>query len=300
MAGDAATASFIAAINGLAQISGNSLLLFPELGALSYDILRRPNGAWATSPLMVIATPFAAGLIGTLITRHLPYGVLAVLVAVFSAILIIRVLGSPVAPAISAALLPLTLNETSWLYSPSVLVGCVSLAGISVIRRWRRSLPVQTVMETGNSTPAEQDLSWVPFFAVFLVVAASGAVLTGMRFLLFPPLAVIAYEMFAHFDSCPWARRPLLIPVICGLTAMATLIIIGWLGTGVLAAALAVMCGAAALRIFQIHFPPAIAVAVLPFIMPDPGYRYPVAVVIGTILVCVIFFLWRATRRRTI
>lgn len=31
--------------------------------------------------------------------------------------------------------------------------------------------------------------------------------LTGLRFLLYPPLVVMTYEMFSHLRSCPWAPR---------------------------------------------------------------------------------------------
>ena len=299
---DIAVAAFVGGVSGLARISGNALLLFPELGALSYGVFHRPNGPWATSPMLLMATPFLAGVVGTLVTRSMPYGVLSVLVVVFAALLIIRLLRSPVAPAISAGLLPLTLGEMSWSYAPSLLVGCGSLALISVIRRRLYPVPMANEAasrgEAGNGAATGGDLSWLPFFSAFLVVAAVCAILTGMRFLLFPPLVVIAYEMFAHSEDCPWAQRPLLVPLICGLTATAALLIIGWLGAGAMAAALSALCGTVVLRVFRLHFPPAIAVALLPFVMKQPDFRYPVAVMMGTAILCAAFLLWRTVRGR--
>lgn len=294
-------AAFVGGMSSLARMSGNALFMFPELGALSYGVFHQPNGAWAKSPLLLVATPFLAGVVGTLVTRSLPYGVLSVLVVVFSALLIIRLLRSPVTPAISAGLLPLTLGEAGWWYAPSLVVGCGSLAVISVLRR-QLFPPAEVEVASHSGSPsgggAGLDLSWLPFFTAFLVVAAVCAILSGMRFLLFPPLVVIAYEMFAHFDECPWVQRPLLVPVICGLTAAAALLIMGLLGTGAMAAALSALCGAAVLRLFKLRFPPAIAVAILPFVMPQPDFRYPVAVTIGAIILCATFFLWRSVRGR--
>lgn len=301
---DVAVAAFVGGVSGLARLSGDALLLFPELGALSYGVFHRPNGPWATSPVLLVATPFLAGLVGTLVTRNLSYGVLSVLVAVFAALLIIRLLRSPVAPAISAGLLPLALGETGWWYAPSLLVGCGSLAVISLLRQ--RLYPVAagpavaSHAEGRNGGGAGRDLSWLPFFTAFLVVTAVFAMLTGMRFLLFPPLVVIAYEMFAHAEDCPWARRPLLVPVICGLAATSSLLIMGWLGAGPMAVALSALCAATLLRIFRLHFPPAIAVAVLPFIMTQPDFRYPVAVIMGTVILCVAFFLWQSVRGKAV
>ena len=100
--GDSATTIYIMIICSLAQLSGFRLLLFPELGALSNEILRKPKGVWANAPMMLVLTPFFTGLIGTITTQHLPYGIMSILTSVITGIIIIRLLGSPIAPAISA------------------------------------------------------------------------------------------------------------------------------------------------------------------------------------------------------
>ena len=58
----------------------------------------------------------------------LPYGYLSVLLTVAGAIAIILALRSPVAPAISAGLLPLVLGVKSWWYPPAILLGTTLLA----------------------------------------------------------------------------------------------------------------------------------------------------------------------------
>ncbi|EQD37481.1 conserved hypothetical protein, membrane, partial [mine drainage metagenome] len=73
---------YIGLIALVAQASGYVYVLFPELGALGHDILKRPRGTWARAPLMLIFTPLATAVVGTLITRHLPYGVTSVLLDV--------------------------------------------------------------------------------------------------------------------------------------------------------------------------------------------------------------------------
>lgn len=301
-AGDIAVGAFVGSVSGFAQLSGNALILFPELGALSYGVLHRPNGGWASSPVLLVVTPFLAGVVGTIVTRSLPYGVPSVLIVVMSALLIIRLLRSPIAPAISAGLLPLTLGETGWAYAPSLLVGCGVLSMISTLRPQRRRFDTETGVEIRSEAKdcetASRDISWLPFFVAFVVVTAAAATFTGMRFLLFPPLAVIAYEMFAHYEECPWAQRPLMVPVICGLTALATLLVSSWLGGGAGPAALSALCATTVLRFFKLYFPPAVAVAVLPFVMAQPDFRYPAAVTIGTMFLCVAFVGWRYLFRR--
>jgi hypothetical protein len=110
---------YIALIAVIAQSTGLFYVLFPELGALSHDILKRPHGTWARAPLMLVVTPFLTAVVGLVVARHFAYGLGSVFVVVGSAILIIRLLQSPIAPAISAGLLPLALGITSWRYPPS-------------------------------------------------------------------------------------------------------------------------------------------------------------------------------------
>src|SRR5580658_9888148 len=78
-------ASIVAAANGLGVI----FILFPELGALSSDVLLRPHGKWAREPLKLVATPTITAGIGILISTHLPYGVLAILAAMGASIAVL-------------------------------------------------------------------------------------------------------------------------------------------------------------------------------------------------------------------
>ena len=295
--GDFATTSYIAIICSLAQITDFRLLLFPELGALANEILRKPRGLWANSPIMLMITPFLTGLVGTIITRHLPYGMMSILVSVSAGIIIIRLLGSPIAPAISAGLLPVTVGETSWWYPFSLLVGTGLLASLSVLQsRWnflRLDSAAPEIMSPQQIPAAQSNMTWLPFFLSFLLIAAYVASQTQIRFFLFPPLIVIAYEMFAHASVCPWAQRPSVLPLACALTASAGVVIVSWLGTGPVAAALAIFYATVVLRGLDIHVPPAIAASLLPFVIPHPDYHYPLAVALGTSLLILIYSLWR-------
>jgi len=295
--GEVATAIYIALIALIAESTGFVYLLFPELGALSHDILKRPHGTWAKAPGMLVVTPFLTAVVGTVVTRHLAYGPVSVLLTIGCAMLIIRLLKSPIAPAISAGLLPLTLGLSSWWYPPSLLIGTGLLAGIAILRGHivPASEKTPSASDCADDIVEEvpRDFSWIPFFLVFLVAAILLVSLTGWRFLLFPPLVVVAFEMFAHATTCPWAGRPLALPVAFSLTATAGVVIVGLLGVGPLAAACSVIVGAIVLRLFDLRVPPAMAVALLPFVMPHPDFEYPLAVAVGTRLLTVIFAAWR-------
>src|SRR5260370_34288857 len=94
--------------------------------------------------------------------------------------------------------------------------------------------------------------------------------LSGLRFLLFPPLVVIGFEMFAHTAICPWAKRPLGLPVACMLTAAVGLLFWNLLGVGPIAVACSMAGGGVGLRLFGLHMPTALAGAPLTFVTVSP------------------------------
>jgi hypothetical protein len=294
--GELLTVLYLGTIAWIAQMAAMPYILFPELGALSHDTLKRPHGTWANAPVMLVVTPFLTGAVGTLIARHLPYGMAAILLATAAAILLIGLLKSPVAPAISAGVLPIALGVTSWRYPLSLLVGLGLLVAIGAV--WRR---VAAAPPTPSASDAADDVTeqpprnyaWLGDFAAFLVVTAALAQWTGWRFILFPPLIVIGFEMFAHSDVCPWAGRPLMLPVACTLSALAGAGLALTVGPMPLAAAASAVVSVLILRLFNLHVPPALAVGLLPFVMRQVNYTFPLSVGIGTLLLSLFFLAWK-------
>ena len=294
------TALYIGLIALIAQATGLFYVLFPELGALSHDVLKRPHGVWARAPLMLVLTPLLTAVGGTLIVRHLPYGMLSVLLDVGWSAVVIAVLKSPIAPAISAGLMPLALQIRSGWYPPSILIGTVLLAGLSLL--WRRigfPLPAEAMLDADDDAVerAPGDYSWVPFFLLFLLLVIGAAELSGDRMVLFPPLVVIGFEMFSHPAHCPWANRPFALLAACGLTAVAGVACVTVLGVGPFGATLSILAGVAVLQVLDLHVPPALAVGLLPFVLVRPDWSFPVAVVAGTALQVLTFYAWRKLLR---
>lgn len=295
---------YIALIAEIASATGAFYVLFPELGALAHDVFTRPRGTWARSPLMLAITPFLTALIGIVFTRALPYGYFSVLLTVGSSVGLITLLGSPIAPAISAGLLPLVLGVKSWWYPPGVLLGTVLLAALSILwqrlsiaQNWLEPITAADVVdETLEQNPATS--WWLIALMLFVAMAVLVVKLTGLRFVLFPPLVVIGFEMFGHTAICPWAKRPMFLPAACFLTAAGGLLFWNLLGVGPLAVGCSMACGMAVLRLFDLHVPPALAVALLPFVMDHPTIAYPISVGIGTTLMTLWFLLYQSFFRR--
>lgn len=295
--GEGLTLVYIALIAVLSVSTGVSTLLFPELGALAHDVFTRPRGTWARAPLLLVATPALAALLGVLIARHLPFGLIAVLLSVGSTVAIIQILKSPMAPAISAGLLPLVLGVTSWWYPPSILFGVSLLAVLLVVRKnWLpRTLPLleQSRSEAANDAVeiAASGLAWMPYFFGFVMCVTALAQFANWHVLLFPPLVVMGYEMFAHPTVCPWSARPWALLIACTLGAIGGVAFVGWFGVGVPAAVAALGLGIVILRMLDLHVPPALAVSLLPLVIHHPGPEFPVAVAAGILILIALFAL---------
>lgn len=321
LAADVLALVYIGVIATVASVTGAFYVMFPELAALSWNVMEQPRGRWASSPMLLALTPLLTGLIGTIVTRSLPYGFASVLITVVACIAIITVLRSPVAPAISAGLLPLVLGVTSWWYPPGILFGSALLAGISIPwRRYTTSVShgpqpeaVEVLRSSAASNPEEAEVApdATPALGIlprapamvallaFVVVAVAAVKVTGMRFILFPPLVVILYEMLCHPADCHWIGRPVVLPLACFLAAAGGYLFRAHIALAPLAAMLSMAWGVAVLRILKIRVPPALAVALLPMVMTDPTMEFPFAVGIGTTLASGWFLLfekWRNSR----
>jgi hypothetical protein len=292
--------AYVALVAAVAGASGVFYIMFPELGALAYDVFGQPRGRWSSAPIHLATTPVITGAIGILITRCLPYGFLSVLLNVGGAMAIILALGSPIGPAISAGLLPLVLGVKSWGYPPGIMFGTVLLAAASI--PWRLLIvgrPIDPSRHRTLSTIATPRGSfWVIAYLAFLTAAVALVRLTGLRFILFPPLAVIGFEMFGHSKSCAWAGQPFRLPIVCFLAAAGGLTFHHWLGVTWITAALSMAWGMTVLQLFRVHVPPALAVALLPMVMDAPTAWYPCSVGLGTMTLTIWFWCCREELRK--
>jgi hypothetical protein len=289
---------FMGAVAKAASAAGMAVLLFPELAALSYDVFLRPRGTWARAPWMLALSPAVTAALGVLVTRYLPYSAVSIAICIVGAMVILKFMRSPIAPAISACFLALSLGEKSWLYPLAILLGTSALAVLS--SAYRRFSDQEAAHAAPNAADRVDDeleslperFLWVPFFVVFLSATYLLSMATGMRMVFFPPLVVIAFEMFAHADVCPWAQRPVLLPGVCTLAAAAGVAALATFGPGVISTVLAMLFGVVMLRATRLHAIPALAIGLLPQVMTRADWHFPLAVGIGSTFLTASFLLF--------
>jgi hypothetical protein len=294
---------FLAAIAKIALATGVFYILFPELAALSYDVFTRPAGAWARSRVLLMITPTVTAALGTALTQLMPYNLWSAAITIAGAILIVRLLRSPIVPAISAAFLPLAFGITSWWYPASIAAVMILLALASTIH-CRISPSGGVCQSLAPEAAAHADgiddmarapwLKMWPFCFVGCLLLAYGlAVVTGLRLILFPPLVVIAFEMFAHAKVAPWVQRPFALPLVCTIAAAAGLAALLAVGAGPLSVVISLLAGIVTLRAMRLHFPPALAVGLLPQIMPHADWYFVLAIALGATTLAAAFLLAR-------
>ncbi|HEY4296355.1 MAG TPA: HPP family protein [Paraburkholderia sp.] len=300
--GSVLSVALLAVVAKAALLTGVIYILFPELAALSYDVLTRPAGAWARSPVMLAITPAVTAAMGTAFTQMMVYSPWSVALTIAGAILIVRWMRSPIVPAISAAFLPLVFDITSWWYPVSIAAVMAFLAVVSMV--YGRILASADVSQASapdagarvneaQRAPLVKATPSMFIFIAFLLLAYGLAVVTGLRLILFPPLVVIAFEMFVLGNVRPRPGRHLVLPFVCTIAAAAGLAALLMFGAGPLSVVISLLVGIATLRALRLHFPPALTVGLLPQIMSHPDWRYVLAVALGTSALAGAFVLAR-------
>jgi hypothetical protein len=197
----------------------------------------------------------------------------------------------------------MVLGERSWLYPYAIFLGLGMLVAVLLIwKRYNPGIGHQSTHEAEHSQIVDalealaQDRFWAVSLLLFLFVLGAIAEKTGLRFLVFPPLIVMAYELLGHPEVPSWMKRPMLFPVVCFLTAAVGLIAYRTVPSTPIAVMVSVLGSIAILRLFDLHMPPALAVGLLPFVMTSPDYRFPLSVLAGTAILTIYYFGYRRFR----
>lgn len=267
-------------LGGLSTQPGWGFLLFPELGPLAVTVLSRPYGRWASSPWRLVGVPTAAAMCGLWIRNHVAIESLALLLAVLATRLLLSLLRSSLAPALSAAALPVILGIHSWAYPVQIAIGLIGLSAVLAVLRRRQGEQGDQGSEVEADGKAEP--GWKRSWWIYLALMVGLVQLTGWRALLLPPLIVISHERFSEPGHCPWLGRAWQLPLACGLAG----------GVGVLAAQLlkphialgmGVSLGLNLLLMQRLRMwlPPLLAAGLLPFLIPDADGRYILGITVS-------------------
>lgn len=288
---------FVTAMAALGEYAGLKLLLFPELGALAYGTIARPNHPWASDLSRLIATPTVTGAIGMLTMHDLGWGPLQVLLVVMVSLSVVAAMQSRIFPALSAGVLPLVLRISDWIYPVCILASCAALAGVILVMRFAGITRSDYVSRSRINDWWRLDRLLIYLCVLALIATVAYALCQPL--LLFPPLAVLAFESIVRSEACPWIRRPFALIGLFAFCSASGYAVFYVFGVSALAAALSMIVALISMTIVDLYAPPAIAVAILPYASMQAGWLYPVDVGLSVAALAAVFSLleWRKLAR---
>ena len=258
-----------------ADLAGEKELIFPEILALATGAWLAPRCPWKTGVWGIWFLPTVAACLGLALCRSALPTPLALSLAFLAVTLLLTAARSTLAPAISAAMLPLILGSTSWLYPLSV---CVLTAVVAL---------GSGLFGSGQTSPAptrrDEFWFWLRLLPV-VALAAWLAIASAAPFVLAPPLVVLFSESARPQSRIRRESLRVLGLVVCTATSGAlcrfaalSLDLPDWYAAG--GATLAVFGWFWG---FRMALPPAAALALLPLLLaPADLLWYPVQVSIG-------------------
>jgi len=272
---------------GIALLLERHEFIFPELVALSIGSLVIVKRVWCADRWRMVLLLTGAALIGTLLYLYSPLPfVVNIPIGFIGVAALLLLLRSSLYPALSACLLPLVLNESSWVYPLAVFLLSLLLVGLQWFMeklRLRTALPFRPV----ERNVRERSTRALCILMVVLLVV-SAASFYNQRFFILPPLIVLFVEF-----SRPEAglrKAPFQITALMAIAALlgnfGKLFLEPFLGLSpVLSIGGVLLLLFVVFSVLKRYFAPAAAIAVLPQILQqDNWYLFPLEVTFATAL----------------
>lgn len=271
---------------GVAEISGEKEMIFPEMAALTVGMWIVDKRVWFVNRWLLVVLMTIAAVAGVCIVRYLAFPLVLNLAIAFAfAAFCLTISRTTLIPLLSACMLPVLLHTESWVYP-------LAVGGMSVIliaghwgmekKGWRNKVGYLPVKRTRRDI----FLRW-PFLLLTVVMVALLSVMTEHPYFILPPL-VVTYVEFAN-SKAGFRNRPL---QVLSVLFISSVLGVGfqWLGQylhiPMFVVAILIVCSL--FTIFEFlgkYFAPAGAVALIPLLLPGEDLVWlPLQVLVGAIL----------------
>lgn len=280
-----------------AEIIHDKEIIFPEIAALAVGAWYVKNSPWKEKPVYLWLSPTLAAMTGVCVLHFLPYPRELLIAATFILIALqLFVLRSNVLPSISAAILPIVINSDSLYYvlAVSILSAIIAVGrGILNYFQTKANLAHQSVLPlkvNEQKPPGERVLlHWMQLFLGVSIVAII-AFRCNLPYMIAPPLIVAFIEFTNPRSKLGKQPERLFGLILCTAVSGALLLYFlhfQWLWPVWLVAGCIVLWSLFLFQQFKLILPPAIAIALLPTIIPAamlPVYPFAIAVGIGVFI----------------
>ncbi len=289
------TMMLIMVLFALVDVYAEKEILFPEIAALALGFWIFEKSPWQAGWLAIWVSPTLAALTGVLLLRYVPLPTISLIAIAFILVVLqLKVLRSEVFPSISAAILAIITQASSWLYplSVAILMGIIVL-GKFLLEKFRgkqdsaESFAGLVELSEKRNEFVPELIYWSKILAGVLIITAV-ALRSSFLFMIAPPL-IVAFVELSRPDQ-PLRRAPAKAILLLFLAAstgvlwfyLITEILHGplWLFSGLALSTVFVM-----FHVLQASFPPVAAIALLPVLVPDIHFwKYPLHVLVGSLI----------------
>lgn len=274
----------------VADLTGQAEIIFPEIAALALGAWVMEKSPWPGTDFHFWFSPSLAALTGILIVRYVTYAPFFMITAAFCLVVLqLKLSRSAVLPSISAAILPIITRSESWWYplSVCVLTGLIALGRVAMNRRTPENDPAAGTFDRGKEKAwsLRERLHWGKLLAGVTLVTAV-AVGFDFTFMVAPPLIVAFIELSKPGgvlrDKAGRAFTLLGLAAFSGVSWLYLMHTVFHLPIWI-SACLSTPTVFLLYHALRLPFPPAVAIALLPAILPEDALlMYPVQVLAGS------------------
>ncbi|MDZ5253431.1 hypothetical protein [Clostridium sp. LIBA-8841] len=285
----------------IAEYTGEREVIFPEVAALVVGTWVLEKQPWKVSKIGLVSLMTLCSITGVLVVRYVHLGLtLQVLIGLVFTGLLLKITKTTLAPIISACILPILLRTETWIYPISVFILTMAIVLIQYIMENNSCSKIEDVkeelkeeIESLEKDPSLRKKEFIKMVKIFFIVG----ILTyfSVRFketlLIAPPLIVAFVELTnCHCKFRKRAKSLFLLFIIVAL--LGTFFRVGlneYLGVPLwICTILVVLSVFVFFEVFNIHFPPVAAIALLPMLLDKNQLPfYPLEIGVG----CALFIL---------
>lgn len=276
----------VTAMAAVSELSGEKEVLFPEIAAIAAGAFAAPKFAWNTSPARMFGLLAAGAVSGVLIVlTPLPFPVQMCLAFLLASVML-AYSRTTFAPMISAIVLPVMLQTTSIVYPVSAVVLSAAVIGLRRLLEHFGCIGKAAYIPAplpDRAAIADTALRWLTGSCMIIF-----ALVIGHKLLLAPPLLVAFTEFWKPESGAQ--RHPCkvsLLIVLCAATGAVMRLTAIRLGCyQFIAVAVTITLVLLLMRKSGIYVPPAAALSVLAFLIPEQSVlSYPLLIAAGTLLI---------------
>lgn len=266
---------------GMAEITHESEIIFPEIAALCIGALISPKQSWQTSRLKLVGLIMISSIAGVAIVRSpIDNKYIEILLAFIVGAFLLEFSQTTFAPLMSAIVLPVLLDTSSPIYPISAITMAIIITiSQAVLERKAIRQPSEYVRKVFSNNETS---IWLKRFLIVAILTIP-AIFLNITFLIAPPLIVGFIEVTNNNSKILNRKKYLMLLILIASIVGVSFRYISNLGIPMFLCAM-ISCLVIVLieNKLDLYFPPAGAIAILPMIIPyDDILWYPIEVCIG-------------------